>query len=121
MAATTTPTTLLNAVTTTQTSAPLDLRTIDPGTSIELLFANGGTGPTTPAQMQVQVSNNWNAGTPTNWSNYGGATVGPTGTNTPQSSVVEIQGFYQAAQVIFTQSSGGTAVAGTATACTGNY
>lgn len=45
---------------------------------IDIKLTNGGTGPTVPAQVQVVVANNYNAGSPTLLTNYGGALVGTT-------------------------------------------
>jgi hypothetical protein len=46
------------------------------GAQIDIKLANGGTGPTIAAQVQVQVAANYNAGSPTLVTNYGGALVG---------------------------------------------
>jgi hypothetical protein len=46
------------------------------GAQIDIKLTNGGTGPTIPAQVQVQVATNYNAGSPTLPVNYGGALVG---------------------------------------------
>jgi len=35
------------------------------GAQVNFRLINGSTGPTVPAQVQVQVANNWNAGSPT--------------------------------------------------------
>lgn len=48
---------------------------------IDIRLTNGGTGPTVPAQVQVQVANNWNGGAPTLPTNYGGALVGGVANN----------------------------------------
>ena len=45
---------------------------------IDIKLTNGGTGPTVAAQVQVVVANNYNAGSPTLLTNYGGALVGST-------------------------------------------
>lgn len=47
---------------------------------IKVKLTNGATGPTVPAQVQLQSANDWNAGSPTLVGNHGGAWVG-TSTN----------------------------------------
>lgn len=46
------------------------------GAQIDFKLTNGGTGPTIAAQVQVQVANNYNAGSPTLPVNYGGPLIG---------------------------------------------
>lgn len=46
------------------------------GAQIDIKLTNGGTGPTIPAQVQVQVAANYNGGSPTLITNYGGALIG---------------------------------------------
>jgi hypothetical protein len=46
------------------------------GAQVNFRLTNGSTGPTIPAQVQVQVANNWNAGSPTLAMNFGGPCVG---------------------------------------------
>jgi hypothetical protein len=43
---------------------------------IDIKLTNGATGPTIAAQVQVQVADDYNAGSPTLVVNYGGALVG---------------------------------------------
>lgn len=45
---------------------------------IDIKLTNGATGPTVAAQVQVQVANDYNAGSPTLVTNYGGALIGTT-------------------------------------------
>jgi hypothetical protein len=42
---------------------------------IDIRITNGATGPTVAAQVQVQVANDYNAGSPTLPGNFGGALV----------------------------------------------
>ena len=42
---------------------------------IDIKITNGATGPTVAAQVQVQVANDYNAGSPTLPANFGGALV----------------------------------------------
>lgn len=46
------------------------------GAQIDAVLTNGATGPTVAAQIQVQVGANYNAGSPTLVTNFGGALVG---------------------------------------------
>jgi hypothetical protein len=52
--------------------------------SAEINFdlVNGGTGPTIPAQVQIQVANDYNGGAPTLPVNYGGPMVAGVGAAT---------------------------------------
>lgn len=43
---------------------------------VDIQLTNGATGPTIAAQVQVQVANDYNAGSPTLPVSYGGALVG---------------------------------------------
>jgi len=43
---------------------------------VDIALTNGGTGPTVVAQVQVQVANDYNAGSPTLIASYGGAMLG---------------------------------------------
>lgn len=45
------------------------------GAQVNIKITNGATGPTVPAQVQVQVANDYNAGSPTLWVNHGGPLV----------------------------------------------
>lgn len=45
---------------------------------IDIKLTNGATGPTIAAQVQVQVANDYNAGSPTLVTSFGGAIVGGT-------------------------------------------
>src|SRR3954471_19899789 len=57
----------------------IDLSTVFEA-QVDVIITNGATGPTVAAQVQVQVANNYNAGSPTLVTNYGGALLG-TSTN----------------------------------------
>lgn len=59
------------------TSTWLDLSTMFEG-EVNIRLTNGGTGPTVPAQVQVQIANNYNAGSPSLPTNFGGALQGTT-------------------------------------------
>lgn len=48
------------------------------GAQIDIKFTNGATGPTIPAQVQVQIANDWNGGAPTLPISYGGALIANT-------------------------------------------
>lgn len=63
-------------------------------------LTNGGTGPTVPAQFQIQVANDWNSGSPTLVTNFGGALVGSTVNNDVNYFSVDIPIPYQAARVV---------------------
>ncbi len=45
---------------------------------IDIKLTNGATGPTIAAQVQVVVGNNYNAGSPTLLTNFGGPLAGST-------------------------------------------
>jgi hypothetical protein len=45
------------------------------GAQVDIKLTNGGTGPTVAAQVQIQVANDYNAGSPTLITNFGGALV----------------------------------------------
>jgi hypothetical protein len=46
------------------------------GALLDIKLTNGATGPTVAAQVQVQVAANYNGGSPTLVTNFGGALVG---------------------------------------------
>ncbi len=111
-----TPTNLgLNGVTTTTNGTWIQMDT-SYNAQIGLLLTNGASGPTTAAQFQVQVAANYNGGSPANPVNFGGPLVGGLANNGTYSWGVEIPLGWAAFRVVFTQSSGGTAVTGTADA-----
>jgi hypothetical protein len=58
-------------------SSWIDLSTVFEA-QIDFKLTNGGTGPTIAAQVQVQIANSYNAGSPTLPINYGGALIGDT-------------------------------------------
>jgi len=51
------------------------------GALVDIKLTNGATGPTVAAQVQVQVAADYNAGSPTLVTNFGGALVGLTSNN----------------------------------------
>lgn len=57
------------------TSSWVDL-SVGYGAQVNFRLTNGATGPTVPAQVQVQVANDYNAGSPTLVMNFGGPCVG---------------------------------------------
>lgn len=79
MAASKTWTSLAASVTLTAgasdtTEGPVDLST-GYGATLNISLTNGATGPTVAAQVQVQVANDYNSGSPHLWVNYGGPLV----------------------------------------------
>lgn len=66
------------------TSSWLDLSTTYES-QVDMVLTNGATGPTVVAQIQIQVATNYNAGSPTQSTNFGGALLG-TVTNAAVSS-----------------------------------
>jgi hypothetical protein len=60
------------------------------GALVDFKLTNGATGPTVAAQVQVQVASNYNAGSPTLVTNFGGALVGGTANNGVYQFSVEI-------------------------------
>ena len=82
MASTKTRTSLWSAQTLTASSGNVSSSWIDLsagyGAEVDITLTNGGTGPTIPAQVQVQVANDYNAGAPTLVTNFGGPLVGGT-------------------------------------------
>jgi hypothetical protein len=71
------------------TSSVIDL-TGSYGAQVNINLTNGATGPTAAAQVQVQVANVYNAGSPTLWTNFGGAIAGVTSNNGVSYASVEI-------------------------------
>lgn len=57
------------------TSSWIDLSAVY-ASQVDIALTNGGTGPTVVAQVQVQVANDYNAGSPTLIASYGGAMLG---------------------------------------------
>jgi len=57
---------------------------------VDIKLTNGATGPTVPAQVQVQVAADYNAGSPTLVTNYGGPCISTTTNNDVQYFSVEI-------------------------------
>jgi hypothetical protein len=81
------------------------------GAQLDFRLTNGTTGPTTPAQVQVQVANNWNAGSPTLAMAFGGPMVGDTnGSNFARDFSVEIPPGVAAVRLIAGQNVGGSNV-----------
>lgn len=61
------------------------------GAQLDFKLTNGTTGPSVPAQVQVQVGNNWNAGSPSLVTDFGGPCVGDiNGSNFYRAFSVEI-------------------------------
>ena len=60
------------------------------GAQVDIQLTNGATGPTIAAQVQVQVADNYNAGSPTLPVNFGGPLVGSTANSAVSSWSVEI-------------------------------
>lgn len=71
------------------TSSVIDLSTTY-GSTINIKLTNGATGPTVAAQVQVVVGNNYNAGSPTLLTNFGGACVGSTSNSAVSYFSIEI-------------------------------
>ena len=59
------------------TSSVIDLSS-GYGAQVDITLTNGGTGPTVAAQCQVWVANDYNAGSPTLFTKFGGALQGGT-------------------------------------------
>lgn len=68
-----------------QTSSTVNLVDFPRGGGLYYKFTNGGTGPTVPAQIQINFSNDQ-----TNWFPAGSAIVGPTGNNATAGNRVDI-------------------------------
>lgn len=60
------------------------------GSLIDIKLTNGATGPTVPAQVQVQVAADYNAGSPTLITNFGGPCVSTSVNSDVQYFSVEI-------------------------------
>ena len=62
------------------------------GAEIDIVLTNGATGPTVAAQVQVQVqvANDYNAGSPTLVANFGGAFAGGTANSGAYHCSIEI-------------------------------
>lgn len=71
------------------TSSVIDL-SAGYGSVIDIKLTNGATGPTIAAQVQVVVANNYNGGSPTLLTNFGGAFVGGVTNNGIYYASVEI-------------------------------
>lgn len=61
-------------------SSWLDLSAVY-GAQVDFVLTNGATGPTVAAQVQVQVAADYNGGSPTLVTKYGGPAVGLTSNN----------------------------------------
>jgi hypothetical protein len=68
------------AVGTPQNGAWQNLSTVFES-QVNFKITNGATGPTVAAQVQIQVANDWNSGSPNLPINYGGPLVGDTANN----------------------------------------
>lgn len=62
------------------TSSWVDLSAVYSST-VDIVLTNGATGPTVAAQVQVNVANDYNAGSPTLITNLGSPMVGLTSNN----------------------------------------
>lgn len=114
----TSPTTFgVNGITATTTSSWVDLSG-GYGATVNLSIVNGATGPTTAGQFQVQVADNYNAGSPTLIVNFGGPLVGSTANSGSASWPVEIPIGIEAVRVVYTAAS--TPADSTATADVSN-
>lgn len=104
MAITKTRTSIWSAVTLTAGAGNTNSSVIDVsggyGAQIDIKLTNGATGPTVPAQVQVLVANNYNAGSPTLATNFGGALVGSTGNSAVTYFSVQIPIGVQAIQLV---------------------
>ena len=94
MAATKSRTSIWSAQTLTASAADTNGAWIDLsagyGALVDIKLTNGGTGPTVAAQVQVQVTANYNAGSPTLATNFGGALIGSTANSAVSQFSVEI-------------------------------
>lgn len=70
-------------------SAWVDLSTTY-GSLVDIKLTNGGTGPTIPAQVQVVVAADYNGGTPSLQTYFGGAVLGTTANSNISYFSVEI-------------------------------
>lgn len=73
-------TTTLTAGAANTNSSWIDLSTVY-SALVDIFLTNGATGPTVAAQVQIQVANDYNAGSPTKVTNFGGPLVGVTTNN----------------------------------------
>jgi len=60
------------------------------GSLVNIKLTNGASGPTVAAQVQVVVANDYNAGSPTLLTNFGGAFVGGVANNGVYYCAIEI-------------------------------
>ena len=70
------------------------------GAHVNFRLNTGSTGPTVPAQVQVKVANNWNAGSPTLAMNFGGPCVGDINNTFTRDFSVEIPPGVEAVRLI---------------------
>lgn len=76
------------------------------GAVVNFRLTNGGTGPTIPAQVQVQVANNWNAGAPSLAMAFGGPMVGDINNSFARDFSVELPPSVAAVRLIAGQNTG---------------
>lgn len=81
---------------TPQTSETISVQDWPRVGQIQYLFTNGATGPTVPAQIQINFSNDNGS----HWFPYGSAIVGPTGNNATAGNVIDIPPGTQYLQVV---------------------
>ena len=67
---------------------------------IDIKLTNGGTGPAQPAQVQVVVGNDYNAGSPTLPTNFGGPMQGSTANSGVAYFSIEIPIGVQSVQLV---------------------
>lgn len=94
MAATKTRTSIWASQTLTASAGDTTSSTIDLsggyGALVNIKLTNGGTGPTVAAQVQVYTATNYNGGSPTQWTKFGGALVGATANSAVREFAVDI-------------------------------
>lgn len=70
------------------------------GATVDIKLTNGATAPTVAAQVQVQVANDYNAGSPTLVVNFGGALVAGLTNSEVDSWTVEIPPGIEAVRLV---------------------
>jgi hypothetical protein len=76
------------------------------GAQVNFRLSNGATGPTVPAQVQVQVANDYNSGSPTLAMNFGGPCVGDINNTYTRDFSIEIPPGVEAIRLIAGQNTG---------------
>lgn len=104
MAASKTRTSIANAV--TMTAGAGNVTTVGPdlstayGAQLDISITNGGTGPTVPGQVQIQVAADYNSGSPHLFVNFGGPLVGSTTASAVSSWSIDLPIGVAAVQII---------------------